>query len=91
MFPERKVEALDVCMSRNERELFDAEELKYLLEVAKADPVFSAAGGMGDAAGLSSRISLENHAVDDDQVKPRAREYWQAALGSAVQRYSSRS
>ncbi len=47
------------------RGLFDAEEMKYLLEVAEADPMFSAAGGSKDAAGKQSRISLENYAVDD--------------------------
>ena len=47
------------------RGLFDAEEMKYLLEVAEADPMFSAAGGSQDAAGKQSRISLENYAVDE--------------------------
>jgi ectoine hydroxylase-related dioxygenase (phytanoyl-CoA dioxygenase family) len=47
------------------RGLFDAEEMKYLLEVGRADSTFADAGGGEDAAGRLSRISLENYAVDD--------------------------
>ena len=47
------------------RGLFDAEEMKLLIDVARADREFDTAPERKDAAGMGSKIQLENFAKDD--------------------------